>query len=650
MKRYCTFFRPASHVTVAAALLSITATVGCKDATGPTTGATRVTVTTAGLDLDADGYMVTVDGEPTQSAGPVDAVTLRELATGRHTVGLGGVADNCAVGGDNPRIVTVTARDTAAVAFTVGCAPIFGSFRVIMTTTGADLDPDGFALVLDSGSERPVAVSDTALLSPVPLGAHTVELRGIAVNCAVDGTPLRAVSLAPGAAGDTIRPTAEVAFAVMCVALSGTVRVTAATTGADLDADGYLVSVDGGPGQAVGVNDVIVIEGLKAGAHLVALGGVAANCAVDGANPWTVSITRGATAEVDFAVSCAAVTGSIRVTAATAGVDLDPDGYSVSVDGGPGQPLAVNGTITIPGLLVGDHTVAVGGIAANCVVDGANPRPVTVTAGASAEVVFAVDCTATTGWVRVTVTTTGADLDPDGYAVWVDPGCDAYEAPCAADATIGVNDAVTIGVEPGGHAVELVGLAANCAVSGANPRAATVTAGDTAEVAFAVTCVATGSVRVTASTTGAEVDPNGYVASVDVGPAYPLDVNATVTIPALLAGGHNVSLGDVASNCRVLNGGNPRSVVVTAGETADVTFEVTCAATADMIAADYAWCSDNGFFSGCGTNIVVMLANGSERYFVADGTEPAWSPDGVRLAYNAFDPVDNTPSGGRSLC
>ncbi len=71
-----------------------------------------------------------------------------------------------------------------------------------------------------------------------------------------------------------------------------------------------------------------------------------------------MSVTGGATAEVAFAVTCTATTGAVGVVIVSTGQDLDADGYSASVDGGPDQPVAVNDTIVITGLAASDHTVA----------------------------------------------------------------------------------------------------------------------------------------------------------------------------------------------------------------------------------------------------------------------------------------------------
>src|SRR5438445_1054173 len=92
-------------------------------------------------------------------------------------------------------------------------------------------------------------------------------------------------------------------------------------------------------------------------------------------------------------------TGSVQVTAATGGADLDPDGYSVTLQGdtlsGTGsstQPLAVNGSVTFSSLKPGSYTLSLGGAALNCPVGGQNPRTASVTAGGTAHLTFQVTC------------------------------------------------------------------------------------------------------------------------------------------------------------------------------------------------------------------------------------------------------------------
>ena len=66
---------------------------------------------------------------------------------------------------------------------------------------------------------------------------------------------------------------------------SSAIFVSAATTGDDLDPDGYQVAVDGGTPQPLSINGSVRIGGLTSGDHDVALSNVADNCVVSGTNP-----------------------------------------------------------------------------------------------------------------------------------------------------------------------------------------------------------------------------------------------------------------------------------------------------------------------------------------------------------------------------
>ena len=85
------------------------------------------------------------------------------------------------------------------------------------------------------------------------------------------------------------------------------------------------------------------------------------------------------------------------MSTASASVDIDPNGYSVSVDGRPGQAVGVNAAVTFGSLSTGTHLVQLGDLALNCSVSGTNPRSVDVNAdGAASPVSFAVSCIAMT--------------------------------------------------------------------------------------------------------------------------------------------------------------------------------------------------------------------------------------------------------------
>src|SRR5207249_3599487 len=139
--------------------------------------------------------------------------------------------------------------------------------------------------------------------------------------------------------------------------------------------------------------------------------GIAGNCTVSGQNPRTVTVATSGTTTT-FSITCTALpppTGDLTVTNATTGQDLDPDGYTVTVDGGQSRSLGVNTSTTYSGLTAASHTVELTGIAANCSVSGQNPRTVSVATGGTTTT-FTITCAALpppTGDLTVTNSTTG---------------------------------------------------------------------------------------------------------------------------------------------------------------------------------------------------------------------------------------------------
>lgn len=85
-----------------------------------------------------------------------------------------------------------------------------------------------------------------------------------------------------------------------------------------------------------------------------------------------------------------------------------------------------------------------------------------------------------------------------------------------------------------------------------------------------------GQLEVVINTTGTGVDPDGFSISVDRKPAEFQALAGSVTLTGLSQGSHSVLLGGLASNCRVVDGANPRTVSVGANGTATVGFTVLC--------------------------------------------------------------------------
>ena len=128
------------------ALAFVAAGCGDDDPAPPTTGAIGVTTVTTGDDIDADGYTLNVDGNNGGAIGVNDVVVIPDLTPGTYSIGLSGVAANCAVQ-NNPRDVVVTAGLTENTQFDVACAslnqPPVADAGADQTVTDAD----------DSGTE-----------------------------------------------------------------------------------------------------------------------------------------------------------------------------------------------------------------------------------------------------------------------------------------------------------------------------------------------------------------------------------------------------------------------------------------------------------------------------------------------------------------
>jgi Tol biopolymer transport system component len=128
-----------------------------------------------------------------------------------------------------------------------------------------------------------------------------------------------------------------------------------------------------------------------------------------------------------------------------------------------------------------------------------------------------------------------------------------------------------------------------------------------------------GALELTISTTGRDLDQDGYSVTVDTGSALAAPTNGKVTIPDLDQGVHTVTLAGLAGNC-ALTTPAPLEVTVpgTAGAVANV--EITCTAIYTL-----AYRGETGLELTDAAGTVL-------RTLVPDGVPLAWSPDGRLLA------------------
>ena len=466
------------HLIVLLAAVSVQSLwLGCSgdgggDVTAPEVGTLDVSTETQGVDQDPDGYTVAVDGTAPRSIAANGTLRFEALSRGVHSVVLTGAARNCTVADDGSTTVEVVRGETATVRFVVTCSVATGAIEVT-TSTGANADADGYALLVDGADVQTIGANATVTLSPLSAGTHTVGLSGIAANCQVQGDNPRSIEVTAGR-------TAAVALAIACdppAPATGSLTITTATTGASLPSGGYTVSVDGGAAQPIGSSTTTTLSNLEAGAHTVQLGNVPGNCIVADANPRDVEVPADGTAETTFTITCTSLPGSVKVTTHTTGSALDPDGYTVSV-GTASRAIGINADRTFDGLAAGAQQVTLSGQAANCQVQGENPRSVTVAASATVTTVFEIICAATTGSLAVTIT----GLPAAANAAVSVTGPNNFSQQLTATRTL---DNLT----PGTYTVAAAGVSNGGGQFTPSPetQAATVTAGGTASAGVTYT-------------------------------------------------------------------------------------------------------------------------------------------------------------------
>jgi len=195
-----------TRVLAFSAMLGSLACAG--DSLGPTTGALEATATVSGGGIDVDGFLLVVDASIERSLTATSGAVLPALSAGRHEAVLEGIAPNCALVDSAARLVDITAGDTARVAFEVTCAAAGGAVRVTVRTTGEDLDPNGYSVLIDDVGQASVD-ADGATIVTVSAGPHTVGLSDVNSNCEIDQPASRGVTIPIGGLG-----TAE--FEVQC--------------------------------------------------------------------------------------------------------------------------------------------------------------------------------------------------------------------------------------------------------------------------------------------------------------------------------------------------------------------------------------------------------------------------------------------------
>jgi hypothetical protein len=91
-------------------------------------------------------------------------------------------------------------------------------------------------------------------------------------------------------------------------------------------------------------------------------------------------------------VTAPSTNGSISILTSTSG-DVVSGSYTVRVDDGMERSVEPNGTLIYTDVEPGDYEVILLSVPSNCVVEGSNPRSVTVATDEIARTTFVVTCT-----------------------------------------------------------------------------------------------------------------------------------------------------------------------------------------------------------------------------------------------------------------
>jgi hypothetical protein len=177
----------------------------------------------------------------------------------------------------------------------------------------------------------------------------------------------------------------------------GNVRITVVSSGGDLDLDGYSLALDAQPitaltGSGGNLANITSSYYLPVGTHSLAIGGVAANCVVNGTALRSVDVVRSVTTDVRFEVVCVAT--GIVITTHTTGPD-SPDYFQVALDDNAGGPVAVSGSLTMSRLAAGSHTLTLV-TPEHCTTAGGARITINVNAKSLVSVPFEITCVAAT--------------------------------------------------------------------------------------------------------------------------------------------------------------------------------------------------------------------------------------------------------------
>jgi Tol biopolymer transport system component len=331
----------------------------------------------------------------------------------------------------------------------------------------------------------------------------------------------------------------------------------------------------------------------------------------------------------DAPTATAPDTGGIRALVEITGGEPSDSTFTLTVDSSTKTFAFAANQPLIAGLSPGPHTLTLKVTAPNCTVTGLDRMSITVLPGATADVTFDVECK-TTG-IEITTHTTGFD-SPSSYAVLVNSDSGAPR-PAEPNGLLLVSR-----LKPGPNSVTLTALSDNCHVVGANPITVDVVNRAVTPVAFDVRCVVIerpekiayeAQNTMTSAFTIRLVNPDGS-GEADLGngtaPSWSPDGSKLVfRFSATVCTPYDGCFD--ASHLAVMNADGGNIQALPAG------YSPAWAPSGDVIA--FVGCCDSS------PQLYLTRLDGSQPVRLpiqgVDGAgHPAWSPDGLRIAFECF--------------
>jgi WD40 repeat protein len=219
--------------------------------------------------------------------------------------------------------------------------------------------------------------------------------------------------------------------------------------------------------------------------------------------------------------------------------------------------------------------------------------------------------------INVTVRSSGASFDADGYLLRVDRG-EVYTA-----APDGLTK-LMLRRKADAYDIELIGLAPNCRVTARGSRMVTVLPGKEAFEEFEVECSRV--IRDIAFTTNRDGRAEIYALGADGSYTVRLTISNGASGPAWSPDGRSL-----AFECTDGQGSGHICVMDPGASSARVLGDGDGDAAWSHDGASIAYTARGGWF---GLDVIVWIVNpdGSNPREVADGANPAWSPDDTQLA------------------